>query len=319
MVYGLEVVLPKPALVEKLNRTYKKILKQILTLPITVADPAVFILSGAMPIETIIHKRILILYGSICRLDESSIEKQLARRQLTVKGVDSYSWYTEVRKILVKYDLPSCWDLLDNPMKKERWRRLVNKKVNGYWSLRMRQNAELYPSLKYLSTDEYWPGRKHPLIQQVNGPRDIPRVSTRLKLVTGSYVTQSSRIAFNQAPIDPTCMLCGQDLETIEHVIIECTALQHVRRPILEAFCGECETFLPQSEVQENLVQLVLDPSRFLLVKKRSQHNLLETLNRQSKRLCQALHLERYKRLALVPTRKERRGNGKARPQHTSH
>ena len=124
----------------------------------------------------------------------------------------SYSWYIEVRKILVNM-------LLDNPMKKERWRRLVNKKVNGYWSLRMRQNAELYPSLKYLSTDEYWPGRKHPLIQQVNGPRDIPRVSTRLKLVTGSYVTQSSRIAFNQAPIDATCMLCGQDPETIEHVI----------------------------------------------------------------------------------------------------
>ena len=77
---------------------YVNVLKQILSLPITVADLAVFILSGAMPIEAIIHKRILILYGSICRLDESSIEKQLARRQLTVKGVDSYSWYIEVRK-----------------------------------------------------------------------------------------------------------------------------------------------------------------------------------------------------------------------------
>ena len=106
-------------------------------------------------------------------------------------------------------------------------------------------------------------------------------------------------------------MLCGQDTETVEHVIIECTALQHIRRPILEAFCGECETILPQSEVQESLVQLVLDPSRFLSVKKGSQHNLLETLNRQSKRLCQALLLERYKRLALVPTRKERKGMGR--------
>ena len=31
MVYGLKVVLPKPALVDKLNRTYKKNLKQILS------------------------------------------------------------------------------------------------------------------------------------------------------------------------------------------------------------------------------------------------------------------------------------------------
>ena len=149
MVYGLEVVLPKPALVDKLNRTYKKILKQILSLPTTVSDPAVYILSGALPVEGIIHKRTLILYGSICRLEESSVEKQLARRQLAVKGSDSHSWYKEVRK--------------------KRWRRLVNRKVNGYWSERIKQSAELYLSLKYLSTHEYWPGRKNPLIQQVNG------------------------------------------------------------------------------------------------------------------------------------------------------
>ena len=49
MVYGLDVVLPKLALVDKLNRTYKKILKQILSLPITVADPPVYKLSGALP------------------------------------------------------------------------------------------------------------------------------------------------------------------------------------------------------------------------------------------------------------------------------
>ena len=60
MVYGLEVVLPKPALVDKLNRTYKKILKQVLSLPTTVADPAVYILSGALPVEGIIRKRTMI-------------------------------------------------------------------------------------------------------------------------------------------------------------------------------------------------------------------------------------------------------------------
>ena len=108
MVYGLDVVLPKPALVDMLNRTYTKIFKQILSLPITVADPAVYILSGALPMEGIIHKRTLILYGSICRLDESSVEKRLARRQLAIKGPGSYIWYVELKKILIKYDLPCC-------------------------------------------------------------------------------------------------------------------------------------------------------------------------------------------------------------------
>ena len=67
----------------------------------------------------------------------------------------------------------------------------MNKQVNGYWSTKTKQSIELYPSLKYLSSDEYWPGRRHQLIQQVNGTRDIPRLSTRLKLVTGTLNNQS--------------------------------------------------------------------------------------------------------------------------------
>ena len=38
---------------DKVNRAYKKSLKQILSLPDTVADPAVYIISGALPIEGI--------------------------------------------------------------------------------------------------------------------------------------------------------------------------------------------------------------------------------------------------------------------------
>ena len=49
LVYGLEVILPKPALVEKLSKVYKKMLKQILSLPSTVADSVVYILAGALP------------------------------------------------------------------------------------------------------------------------------------------------------------------------------------------------------------------------------------------------------------------------------
>ena len=164
------------SLVDKVSRAYKKILKQVLSLPSTVADPAVYVISGALPIEGIIHKRALVFYGSLCRLPESSTEKQLARRQLAVKDHHSNSCYVAVRKILVKYNLPSCWDLLDNPPppKKENWRRMVNKQVNEHWVSLIKQTAELYSSLKYLCADEYWPGRRHQLIQQVNGPRDVP-------------------------------------------------------------------------------------------------------------------------------------------------
>ena len=91
LVYGMEVVTPKAALMERLERTYKNFIKQILSLPVTVADPAVYVLSGAVPVEAVIHKRALMLFGSVCRLDEDSVEKRIARRQLCVKSFNSNS------------------------------------------------------------------------------------------------------------------------------------------------------------------------------------------------------------------------------------
>ena len=48
LVFGLEVVLPKDTLIERLERIHKQFMKHILSLPSTVADPTVYILTGAI-------------------------------------------------------------------------------------------------------------------------------------------------------------------------------------------------------------------------------------------------------------------------------
>jgi len=55
LTYGLEIVLPKGKNLDNINRQYKKWIKQILSLYINVADPAVFILVGTLPIEAEMH------------------------------------------------------------------------------------------------------------------------------------------------------------------------------------------------------------------------------------------------------------------------
>ena len=277
----------------------------------------VYIISGAVPIEGIIHKRALVFYCSLCRLQESSTEKQLARRQLAVKDHRSISWYVAVRKILVRYNLPSCWDLLDNPPKKEHWRRMVNKEVNELWSSQIKQSAELYSSLRYLYADEYWPGRRHQLIQQVNGPRDVPQVSIKLYLATGTYILQSNRAAYNRTAVDPTCMLCGQESATVGHFPVDCKALDYVRQPILENF-WQLDSELPSSSsVNENSVQLILDPSR-LFPARWGVLNFKQLDLQQAERLYHFLYLERYQKLAIILSRKAKKNKGKDGLRHTS-
>ena len=78
--------MPTVVHLDKLDRIHKKFIKQIFSLPQSVADPAIYIIAGALPVEAIIHTRVLTLFGSISRFEESSIEKSLARRQLSVKS-----------------------------------------------------------------------------------------------------------------------------------------------------------------------------------------------------------------------------------------
>ena len=235
LVYGMEVLLPKKTLMDKIERFHKKLLKQILSLPDTVADPAVYILTGTIPIEGVVHSRGLNLFGSICRLSDDSIEKQLARRQLSVKGDKSNSWFISIKDILLKYmyDLPMPWQLLETQPTKMRWKNQVRTKVNQYWCETIKSRAAMYSTLEHLNYESYRPGVRPTVIQDPNGVKDVPRIHTKLKLLTGSYVLQVNREAFNQNQISPTCLLCKKEDETKEHFILRCEALESTRQPIL--------------------------------------------------------------------------------------
>ena len=96
----------------------------MLSIPTTIADPAVYLLSGAPPVEAAIHKRKLSLFGNIMRLPNESIELQLAKRQLETKTYTRHSWFIMVKEVLLKYELPSLETLLESSVEKS-WKKSV--------------------------------------------------------------------------------------------------------------------------------------------------------------------------------------------------
>ena len=69
-----------------------------------------------------IHKRVLALFGSICRLSDDSVEKRIGRRQLLIKSYSSHSWFVIIKELLIKYDLDSPLYLMDAKLSKSQWR-----------------------------------------------------------------------------------------------------------------------------------------------------------------------------------------------------
>ena len=112
--------------------------------------------------------------------------------------------------------------------------------------------------------ENFYPGKTHWVLQHSGIARDVPCIGTKLKLLTGSYILQVNRAAFNQNHVDLTCMLCQQGPEIVDHFLVECSALEEKRRPIMDSiFSSMCELFEPSPDT-EDLVQTLLHCSKVI-------------------------------------------------------
>ena len=306
LVYGMELVLLKQKYMDTLERFNKKFLKLILSVPVNTADSAAYVLSGTLPIETVIHKRVLTFFGNICRLPKTSIEHQLAVRQLSIKSFSSHRWFVVVKEIFLKYSLPDPYDLLDNPPTKFHSKRFVNKHVNRHWEESIKASAVLYSSLRFLDVSEFSCGKRHTLLRTLGNIREVPRISTKLKLVTGTYILQTNRATFNQNQVNPVCLLCHREDEIVEHFLLHCPALASLRNPIIDTILSVCTGVYSPTNTPDSFLQLILDHSALTSFTKASNNEQLHSIEFHCRRLCHTLHYGRYRLLSLVPRRQRK-------------
>ena len=131
-LYGLEIMGLTDANKKEIAAYQKKTLKQIQHLSDRVADEAVYLLLGALPVPARIDLNQLTLFRMT--IANESIESRIAERQLALKSAKSKSWFVEVNKLLSKYGLPSAHDLLAELPSKHLWKVLVHKAVHNFWN-----------------------------------------------------------------------------------------------------------------------------------------------------------------------------------------
>ena len=129
LLYGIEALLLKQIAIGSLENFQRKCLnKQIQGIPDNrpTSNSACLALLGILPIKDILNKNLLNLFVN----DESSIEYELARRQVVMKDSTSESIFTYIQSILSHFELPSVYELLSNPPSREAWKRLLNCRVH---------------------------------------------------------------------------------------------------------------------------------------------------------------------------------------------
>ena len=299
LTYGLDVLTLSKSEVQKLNQFHKKFLKQVMHLHERTADSAVYLLSGQLPLVADLHKRILGTLGSVLR--SSSIEREIAERQIILKDYKSKSWFVYVNSILSQYKLPSTLDLLSTEFSKNAWKQTVDNKINAYWVDKIKLEASEKSSLRFLNTQKYEIGEVHYVWKNAGfNLMAIKKAGMKARLMTGTYVLQSNRAKFNQYSVNPTCLLCGEDPEDLEHFLLKCRALTVIRDPFMEKTICLLNDYLGIKEQQNItrdlnlLVALILDCTAVdLNLCETQRDDFLSKFESVARGMCYALHCKR--------------------------
>ena len=79
----------------------------------------------------------------------------------------------------------------------------------------------------------------------------IKKADIKARLMTGTYVFQSNRAKLNQYSVNPTCLLCGEDPQDLEHFPLKCRALTVTRDPFIKNTINVLNDYLGVKEQQD--------------------------------------------------------------------
>ena len=308
VLYGLSTSNLAIYQTNKLETVHLKHLKFFQSLPLYVATPIVYLLIGCLPIEAEIDLQKLSLFGCLTRSNNNTLI-DVTIRQLAVKSYSSKSWFVDVSKLLLKYNLPPAAKLLSYPLTKYQFKSLTKKAVHQYWSDVLKQQCGEKSSLRYINVAPLSTS-KHHIIWDIacQSRRHAKRAVTKVRLLSGVYIFQSTRKKFDRSSgdINGTCCLCETDIEDITHFLLECPALSQVRSkfyPLWEQKVIKLFGVHQWNRIKKHNsihVQSILDISKcqvFGLISKLPR-GLHRDIEQASMLLCHVLHSRRASLLA---------------------
>ena len=289
LLYGLEVLPLLKGDKDALDLYHRTVLKHLQHLPSGTSTAAVYLTLGQLPASAILARNTLTLYVSMLR-DPAGLERQIIERQLAVKTMESKSWIVTVKELLLEYDLPSAYELFNNPPSKRQWKCTLKDKICCATFNQFKVEARRMASLGHMNIDACKPDALHPVWCTVmDSPHDIVRACTKVRVLTGQYRLQCD-IA-KQSGGSPVCQLCHQHSEDLPHFLLTCSFL-HPERVI---FIDKLKNILPVCrESDTNFIQIIIDCTMPPLRIPRNLHDHIETLSRS---YIYAIHTKRSTQL----------------------
>ncbi len=222
-LYGLEALRIPDTAINKLEKFHRYALRSLLGLPKWTAIPALYILSGQLPIQYQIDLKTLNFIHSLITTDHV---RDIVLRQYVTKTDKSNSLVIIFKEKLQKYHLPSITDLFVSAPSKSSWKSMTKQAVLREASQHIQQSAEEKSTLTFLN--KQFQRSPHPSTLHVRNSRQVTRANVKLQLLTSTFPLYQARFRMKKRT-DETCPLCQLAPEDTKHFIELCPALEPTR------------------------------------------------------------------------------------------
>ena len=286
VLHGLDCLILSQQNYNALNKFHRYLIRKLQCLPLSTAIPAIYLLTGSIPIEVHHHRAVLNLFGNVIRRDGSA-ERAVITRQLATKSMNSNSWTTLVRELLQQYSLPNAYELCDSVPTKEKWKSMVKKAVHVFWDEKLKEEAKKKSSLSFLNLESCHIGKVHAVWHTGDDPLQATMAATKVRLLTQRYILYGTSRAGKQQQTE--CPMCKGPPETLTHFLLTCPTLEKTRRPVLENINSLITEFYLDPENDHEKLQIILDPSFASWI----PAEIAGQLERLSRQLCFRLHNQR--------------------------
>ena len=236
LLSGIGALALKKSEIEIIDNHYKVTLESLMKLHPRSPISATHFLAGSLPGTALVHLRILSNFGMIARKPQSLLHK-LALDYFSCHKLSAKSWFDQVRKICLMYQLPHPLILMRNQQPEEAFKKLTRSAVIRYWETKYRQEALQLPSLKYFHPEFMSLSTPHQLWRSAHSSSyEVSKAIVQARMLSGRYRTEllCSHWSANRNGwcLTPSCQGC-EIPEDLEHILAFCPSLDKTRENLL--------------------------------------------------------------------------------------
>ena len=257
LLSGLASLVLSKSELDTLQKYHKNCIRLLMKLPERTSDCVVYFLAGSLPLTALLHLRQLSLFNMITHLSCNPLHS-LAFDFLVRAKPSAKSWFQMIRALTIQYGLPHPLDLLEAPVRPQKFKSLCKLKVKEFWRIQLTNDA-MMSSLRFLKSEFLSLTYPHPLRQSLDGnPYQTKAARIQALILTGKYPTERFR-RFWSGNDHGYCLFSPcfnlKICESVEHMLLHCPAVSEERRR-LALFTSK---LVLENNVLEDIVPILSD------------------------------------------------------------